>query len=248
MDEQDGADPGTLGLDDPWRGNPAAEHWASEVPRARTAEETGGGFGGGVGDLGGQVRRVAGGEPGDVRGMGGGRGGAVVGADDDTLVGGIGATQAGRSGAEAWTSGFDDADEAEEWAEEDVASAERADAPEEDDGTAARNRREALYLEVQQSPAFAEVRDRYRKFVFPVAVGFVAWYLLYVVAATTAPGFMSRPVAGQMNVALVAGLAQFATTFLLTWAYSRHARVRRDQAALDLRWTLATRAEQERVR
>lgn len=108
--------------------------------------------------------------------------------------------------------------------------------------------RGAVYREVQQSPAFQEVRTRYRGFAFPAATAFVAWYLLYVVLATTAPGLMGRQVVGEVNVAMAAGLAQFATTFLLTWAYARHARLSRDRAALDLRWTLATRTGQERVR
>ncbi|MET7754957.1 DUF485 domain-containing protein [Streptomyces sp. NPDC005389] len=93
-----------------------------------------------------------------------------------------------------------------------------------------------IYLEVQRSPAFQEVRSRYRRFVFPAALAFLLWYLAYVVAATAAPGLMARPVAGVVNVAMVAGLGQFLTTFLLTWAYARHARLRRDRAALDLRW------------
>ncbi|MBR7679085.1 DUF485 domain-containing protein, partial [Streptomyces daliensis] len=54
--------------------------------------------------------------------------------------------------------------------------------------------------------------------------------------AAVAPGLMARPVSGVLNVAMVAGLAQFASTFLLTWAYARHARLRRDQLALELRW------------
>ena len=70
----------------------------------------------------------------------------------------------------------------------------------------------------------------------PRRVGFFAWYVAYVVTATTAPGLMARPVAGAVNVAMVAGLGQFLTTFLLTWAYARHARLRRDRAALELRW------------
>jgi len=110
------------------------------------------------------------------------------------------------------------------------------------------DRRAAVYVEVQHSAAFREVRDRYRGFVFPAVAGFVAWYLLYVVAATMAPDLMGHRVAGEVNVAMVAGLAQFATTFLLTWAYARHARLRRDRAALDLRWTMATGVGQERVR
>jgi uncharacterized membrane protein (DUF485 family) len=93
-----------------------------------------------------------------------------------------------------------------------------------------------IYLEVQRSPAFQEVRSRYRRFVFPWAAAFFTWYFVYVVAATTAPDLMARPVAGAVNVAMLAGLGQFLSTFLLTWAYTRHARLRRDRAALELRW------------
>ncbi|MEW2080875.1 DUF485 domain-containing protein [Streptomyces sp. NPDC005283] len=103
-----------------------------------------------------------------------------------------------------------------------------------------------IYVEVQRSAAFQEVRSRYRRFVGPAVLAFLVWYLAYVVAATTAPGLMARPVTGAVNVAMVAGLGQFLTTFLLTWAYARHARLRRDRAALDLRWTVfdQTRAQE----
>ncbi|MBA4862376.1 DUF485 domain-containing protein [Streptomyces sp. PSKA54] len=93
-----------------------------------------------------------------------------------------------------------------------------------------------IYLEVQRSPAFQEVRSRYRRFVFPGVAVFFSWYLAYVVTATTAPDLMARPVAGAVNIAMLAGLGQFLSTFLLTWAYARHARLRRDRAALELRW------------
>lgn len=93
-----------------------------------------------------------------------------------------------------------------------------------------------IYLEVQRSEAFQEVRRRYRRFVVPATAAFLVWYLAYVVTAVTAPGLMARPVAGAVNVAMVVGIGQFLTTFLLTGAYARHARLRRDRAALDLRW------------
>ncbi|AZQ37911.1 DUF485 domain-containing protein [Streptomyces cyaneochromogenes] len=93
-----------------------------------------------------------------------------------------------------------------------------------------------VYLEVQRSAAFREVRSRYRRFVVPAVAVFLSWYVAYVVAATAAPGLMARPVAGAVNVAMIAGLGQFLSTFLLTWAYARHARLRRDRAALELRW------------
>ncbi|MFE7759088.1 DUF485 domain-containing protein [Streptomyces sp. NPDC057418] len=105
-------------------------------------------------------------------------------------------------------------------------------------GPAARHSHSAadIYLEVQRSAAFRDVRRRYRRFVVPAAAAFLLWYLAYVVAATTAPGLMARPVVGALNVAMIAGLGQFVTTFLLTWAYARHARLHRDRAALELRW------------
>ncbi|MFE0808937.1 DUF485 domain-containing protein [Streptomyces sp. NPDC058794] len=93
-----------------------------------------------------------------------------------------------------------------------------------------------VYLEVQRSAAFQEVRSRYRRFVVPAVAAFLAWYVAYVVTATAAPALMARPVAGAVNVAMLAGLGQFLSTFLLTWAYARHARLRRDRAALELRW------------
>ncbi|MCN9242487.1 DUF485 domain-containing protein [Streptomyces sp. RY43-2] len=93
-----------------------------------------------------------------------------------------------------------------------------------------------VYLEVRRSEAFQEVRSRYRRFVIPGLALSLTWYVGYVVTAQTAPGLMARPVAGAVNVAMVAGIGQFLTTFLFTWAYARHARLRRDRAALDLRW------------
>ncbi|MEU6081683.1 DUF485 domain-containing protein [Streptomyces sp. NPDC047108] len=90
---------------------------------------------------------------------------------------------------------------------------------------------------VQHGPAFREVRSRYRRYVIPASVAFLTWYFAYVIAATAVPGLMARPVAGgPLNVAIVAGLAQFTTTFLLTFAYAaRQTRLRRDRAALGLR-------------
>ncbi|MFD6437736.1 DUF485 domain-containing protein [Streptomyces venezuelae] len=105
-----------------------------------------------------------------------------------------------------------------------------------------------IYVEVQRSAAFQEVRGRYRRFVVPGVALFFTWYFAYVVAATTAPGLMARPVSGAVNVAMVAGLGQFLTTFLLTWAYARHARLRRDRAALDLRWAVFEQKREQEQR
>ncbi|GHB35155.1 membrane protein [Streptomyces cirratus] len=84
---------------------------------------------------------------------------------------------------------------------------------------------------VQQSEEFAELRHSHRSFAFPLTVAFIAWYLLYVLLSNYAGGFMGTKLFGNINVALVLGLAQFATTFLIAWLYSRHAAAELDPKA-----------------
>ncbi len=79
------------------------------------------------------------------------------------------------------------------------------------------------YLEVQRSPEFQRLRKALRGFVFPMTAAFFLWYLLYVVLSAYARDFMEIKVIGHINVALIFGLLQFATTFLIAWWYSRYA-------------------------
>ena len=90
-------------------------------------------------------------------------------------------------------------------------------------GSAAYTSEEAHYLAVQESPEFQELRRRYRGWVLPVAAAALIWYFLYVALAAYAPGFMGRPVLGNVNIGLILGLLQFATTFGVTGLYIRHA-------------------------
>jgi uncharacterized membrane protein (DUF485 family) len=79
------------------------------------------------------------------------------------------------------------------------------------------------YRDVQLSPDFTELRRRFRRFVFPMTGLFLVWYFLYVLLADYAPGFMSHRVGGNINVALLFGLAQFVSTFAITMIYVRWA-------------------------
>ncbi|MFH9422458.1 DUF485 domain-containing protein [Streptomyces sp. NPDC017529] len=87
------------------------------------------------------------------------------------------------------------------------------------------------FAEVQTSPEFTELRRSYRSFAFPLTVAFIAWYLLYVLLSSYAGGFMGTKVFGNVNVAFVLGVAQFVTTFLIAWWYSRHAAANLDPKA-----------------
>ena len=79
---------------------------------------------------------------------------------------------------------------------------------------------------VRRRPAlreFAGLRRTLRRFVFPMTVAFFLWYALYVLLSAYARDFMSIKVVGNINVALIFGLLQFVSTFLIAWLYARYA-------------------------
>lgn len=91
---------------------------------------------------------------------------------------------------------------------------------------------------MEQSPEFAALRRAFRRFVFPMTAVFLGWYLLYVLLSAYARDFMATKVIGNVNVALLFGLAQFASTFLIAYLYSRYANRRLDPLAGRMRETL----------
>jgi uncharacterized membrane protein (DUF485 family) len=91
-----------------------------------------------------------------------------------------------------------------------------------------------IYDELHASADFAELRRRYRSFVIPFTVAFLAWYLLYVILSGWAGDFMSTKVWGHINVALIFGLLQFVTTFGLAWMYARFSATKLDPLARQL--------------
>lgn len=96
------------------------------------------------------------------------------------------------------------------------------------------DRHDPVYDRLHETREFAELRSRYRGFVFPATVAFLVWYLLYVVLSNWAGDFMSTKVIGNVNVALLFGLLQFATTFAIAWLYSRFSTAKLDPLASEL--------------
>jgi uncharacterized membrane protein (DUF485 family) len=91
------------------------------------------------------------------------------------------------------------------------------------------------YSRMDADPRFVELRRRFRNFVFPMTVAFLAWYLLYVLLSAFGRGFMDAKVVGHLNVAFCFGLLQFVSTFAIAWIYSRFAESRIDPLATELR-------------
>ncbi|GAA1225434.1 hypothetical protein GCM10009665_14820 [Kitasatospora nipponensis] len=91
------------------------------------------------------------------------------------------------------------------------------------------------YQNTQDGPAFELLRGSYRRFAFRMTAVFLAVYFSYVLLSGYAHGFMAMTVVGNVNVAFVLGLLQFAMTFLIAWLYTRHAGSRLDPVAEQVR-------------
>ena len=99
-------------------------------------------------------------------------------------------------------------------------------------------RHDPVYDRLAETEEFREVRRRTGTFVIPATAVFLGWYLLYVVMSNWAHDFMSEKVFGHVNVALIFGLLQFLSTFLIAWLYARHMNNNVDDLAheLDVRY------------
>ena len=92
------------------------------------------------------------------------------------------------------------------------------------------------FVAMQADPDFQDLRRRLRRFVFPMTGIFLAWYLLYVLLADYASGFMGTRIAGSnITIGLVFGLLQFVSTFVIAGLYIRFANKDFDPRATALR-------------
>jgi uncharacterized membrane protein (DUF485 family) len=98
------------------------------------------------------------------------------------------------------------------------------------------------YLAVAASPEFQELRNRLRRFVFPMSALFLVWYFAYVLLGAFAHDFMATEVWGNINVGLLIGLGQFLSTFVITGVYVRFANRELDPRAEAIRTELESRA------
>ena len=90
---------------------------------------------------------------------------------------------------------------------------------------------ETGYTSIQDTPEFAELRSRFRRFVFPMTGLFLVWYFVYVLLSSYAPDFMAHKLFGNITTGLVLGLGQFVSTFAITMIYVRWADRRLDPDA-----------------
>lgn len=88
---------------------------------------------------------------------------------------------------------------------------------------------------MHEDPRFQELKRRLLRFVVPMTIAFLAWYLLYVVMSGYARGVLDTQVVGSVNIALIFGVLQFVSTFGIAIWYSLYANRRFDPLADELR-------------
>jgi uncharacterized membrane protein (DUF485 family) len=77
---------------------------------------------------------------------------------------------------------------------------------------------------LERSPEFHELVRRKRRFVVPATIGFLAWYVTFVLLAGYAEDFMGRELLFDgITVGYGLALSQFLMVWGLTWLYLRKA-------------------------
>lgn len=90
-------------------------------------------------------------------------------------------------------------------------------------GPSGRPQRGPAYAAIRNGPEFGDLRRKHRWFVFPVSLLFMVWYMVFVLLAAYAHNFMAIPVLGLINVGMILGMAQFASTLVIMVIYCRYA-------------------------
>jgi uncharacterized membrane protein (DUF485 family) len=88
---------------------------------------------------------------------------------------------------------------------------------------------------VGKDPEMVELENRHRRFVWPVTVFFLAYYLALPILAGTAPDLMGTKVFGEFTFGYLFALSEFLMAFVVAWVYARWAARRMDPLATDLR-------------
>jgi len=95
------------------------------------------------------------------------------------------------------------------------------------------------------APELSELERRHHRFVWPMTVFFLVYYMLLMVLPGIAPGLMRAKVVGNFTFAYLFALSQFAMTFIVAWLYSRFARRQLDPLARQVRARASSRPQEE---
>jgi uncharacterized membrane protein (DUF485 family) len=98
---------------------------------------------------------------------------------------------------------------------------------------------------VGKDPEMVELEHRHQRFVWPVTVFFLLYYLALPILAGVAPDLMGTKVFGEFTFGYLFALSEFLMAFVVAWVYARWAASRMDPLAADLREKLHRRQIKE---
>jgi uncharacterized membrane protein (DUF485 family) len=88
---------------------------------------------------------------------------------------------------------------------------------------------------LEETPEFRELVRRRMRFVLPATIFFLVYYFLLPLGNGLAPDFMKTKVFGQVNIAYLFALSEFAMAWVLAWLYIRKANTVFDGLAAKVR-------------
>ncbi len=92
-----------------------------------------------------------------------------------------------------------------------------------------------VWERTQQSTEFKTLKSRFRRFSFPMTIAFLVWYFVFVLLMTFARDWVSTPVFGNINIAMILALLQFVSTLIVVVAYDMYSHRKLDGIREDLR-------------
>ena len=98
---------------------------------------------------------------------------------------------------------------------------------------------------VGKDPEMVELEHRHQRFIWPVTIFFLVYYLALPILAGAASDLMGTKVFGQFTFGYLFALSQFLMAFVVAWVYARWAASRMDPLAADLREKLHRRQIKE---
>jgi uncharacterized membrane protein (DUF485 family) len=88
---------------------------------------------------------------------------------------------------------------------------------------------------VGKDPEMVELEHRHRRFVWPITIFFLVYYLALPILAGSSRDLMGTRLFGQFTFGYLFALSQFLMAFVVAWVYARWASTRMDPLAKDLR-------------
>src|SRR5699024_2834671 len=75
------------------------------------------------------------------------------------------------------------------------------------------------YIKIEQTEEFKELKRRKYRFIFPVPLLFIVYYLFFIAMSAYAQDFMSQPLWGNLTIGYLFGVSYYLVVWALAFVY-----------------------------